>query len=210
MKYAKGEKKLQYMPLFVNMNGRRVLFVGGGKVALRKATEFAKSGALIHVIAPEIKKEFEKLPNTTTEIKKAVSEDISDKYFAVIFASSDKETNEKLSKICKEKRIISDRCDEHSKGDFVTGSITTSGSIINSTISGGIPALSKYLNKEIKALFTPELNKLNELLQELRPAIIASKKLDTSYIDSLVNKNTLERIKKEGIDSLKQEIIACL
>lgn len=201
---------MQYMPLFVNMNGKKVLFIGGGKVALRKARQFAESGAQIHVIAPEIKKEFNNLPKTTTEIRKAIPEDISDEYFAVIFASSDKENNEKLSKICKEKRIILDRCDEHTKSDFVTGSIATSGSIINTTVSGGIPALSRFLNQEIKSLFTPELIKLNELLQELRPAIIASKKIDSSYINSIVNKNTLERIKKEGIDSLKQEITACL
>ncbi len=201
---------MQYMPLFVKMLGRKVLFIGGGKVALRKARQFAEAGAQIHVIAPEIEEEFSNLPKTTTEIRKAVLEDISDDYFAVIFASSDKETNERLSKICQKKRIMSDRCDEHTKSDFITGSITTSGSIINSTISGGIPALTRYINQEIKALFTPELIMLNELLIELRPQIIASEKLNSTYLNSLVNKNILERIKKEGIDSLKQEIIACL
>ena len=201
---------MQYMPLFVNMIGRKVLFIGGGNVALRKAKQFSEAGAQIHVIAPEIKKEFKDLGNTTTEIRKAAPEDISEEYFAVIFASSDAETNEKLSKICKEKRIISDRCDEHSKSDFITGSITTCGSIINSTVSGGIPALSRFLNKEIKSLFTPELEKLSKLLLEIRPKLIASSKIDSSYIDSLIDKKTLERIKKEGIDSLKQEIIACL
>ena len=38
-------EKMQYMPLFVNMNGKKVLFIGGGKVALRKARQFAESGA---------------------------------------------------------------------------------------------------------------------------------------------------------------------
>ncbi len=201
---------MQYMPLFVNMYGKKVLFIGGGKVALRKARQFSEAGAQIHVIAPEIKKEFESLPNTTTEIRKADLGDISDKYFAVIFASSDREINEKLSKICQEKRIISDRCDEYLKGDFVTGTITRSGSIINSTISGGIPSLSRFINQEIKKILTPELMKLNLLLQELRPALLASKKIDSSYINNLVSKKVLERIKTEGIDSLKQEIMACL
>ena len=201
---------MQYMPLFVNMIGRKVLFIGGGNVALRKARQFVEAGAHIHIIAPEIKQEFESLANTTSERRKAVLEDISDEYFAVIFASSDTETNERLSKICKEKRIISDRCDEHSKSDFVTGSIATCGSIINSTVSGGIPALSRFLNDEIKILFTPELEELNKLLLEIRPELIASSKIDSSYIKSLLNKKTLDRIKREGIDLLKQEILACL
>ena len=201
---------MQYMPLFIDLNDRNILFVGGGKVALRKARQFAEAGAQIHVIAPEINDGFNQLAKVSFEQRKAVPEDISDKYFAVIFASSDKETNEKLSKICKERRIIVDRCDDHSKSDFVTGSITAKGSIINSTVSGGIPALSSYLNKEIEKLFTDELLELNKLLIELRPAIISSKKLGTSFMSSLVNKENLQRIKEEGIDLLKQEILACL
>jgi siroheme synthase-like protein len=201
---------MQYMPLFIDLNDRNILFVGGGNVALRKARQFAEAGAQIHVIAPEIKEGFHELAKVSFEQKKAVPEDISDKYFAVIFASSDKETNEKLSKICKEKRIIVDRCDDHSKSDFVTGSITAKGSVINSTVSGGIPALSSYLNKEIEKLFTDELIELNKLLIELRPAILSSKKLGTSFMSSLVNKENLLRIKEEGIDLLKQEILACL
>lgn len=201
---------MQYMPLFIDLNDRNILFVGGGNVALRKARQFAETGAQIHVIAPEIKDGFNDLAKVSFEQRKAVPEDISDKYFAVIFASSDKETNEKLSKICKEKRIIVDRCDDHSKSDFVTGSITAKGSIINSTVSGGIPALSSYLNKEIEKLFTDELLELNKLLIELRPAIVSSKKLGTSFMSSLVNKKNLQRIKEEGIDLLKQEILACL
>ena len=201
---------MQYMPLFIDLNDRNILFVGGGNVALRKARQFAETGAQIHVIAPEIKDGFNDLAKVSFEQRKAVPEDISDKYFAVIFASSDKETNEKLSKICKEKRIIVDRCDDHSKSDFVTGSITAKGSIINSTVSGGIPALSSYLNKEIEKLFTDELIELNKLLIELRPAILSSKKLGTSFMSSLVNKENLLRIKEEGIDLLKQEILACL
>ena len=201
---------MQYMPLFVNMKDKAVLFVGGGNVALRKARQFAEAGAQIKVVAPEIKEGFKELSNISFEVRKAVPEDISDKYFAVIFASSDKETNEKLSKICKNKRIIADRCDEHSKSDFITGSITTSGSIINATVSGGIPALNRFINKEIEKLFTPELKKLNELLAELRPSILSSKKIDSAYMSSLVCKETLQRIKEEGIDSLKQEILACL
>ncbi len=201
---------MQYMPLFVSMANKKVLFIGGGNVAYRKAKQFSDAGTKIKVIAPAIKKELKDLPHISFEERKALSEDISDKYFAVIFASSDKETNEKLSKICEEKRILFDRCDEHEKGDFVTGSVITSCNIINATVSGGVPTLSRFLKQEIKTLFTPELEKLNKLLLDLRPSILASNKLGSSYLVKLVNKETLQKIKKEGIDSLKQEILACL
>lgn len=201
---------MQYMPLFVDLHNRQVLFIGGGDVALRKARQFSDAGAQIQIIAPEIKKEFSELPNTSVEARKAVEEDISEKYFAVIFASNDKEINERLSKICKEKRIIVDRCDSHTEGDFITGSITANGTIISATVSGGIPSLSRFVNEEIARIFTPELQMLNDLLYELRPAILASKKLGRTYINNLVCKQTLDRINKEGINPLRQEILACL
>lgn len=201
---------MQYMPLFVDMHGRRVLIIGGGEVALRKARQFAEAGTEIKVIAPEIKPEFKELPCISLEVRKAVSEDISKQYFAVIFACNDKETSERLSKICKEKCIIADRCDDHSKSDFVTGSITTCGSIINATVSGGNPSISRFISKEVEKLFTPELEKLSKLLNELRPAILASKKLGRQYLSTIVSQETLERIKKEDITALRQEILACL
>ena len=59
---------MQYMPLFVDMKDKAVLFVGGGNVALRKARQFYEAGAQIKVIAPEIKEGFNELPNISTEL----------------------------------------------------------------------------------------------------------------------------------------------
>ena len=201
---------MQYMPLFVNMLNRKVLIVGGGSVALRKARRLVEAGAKVTVIAPAVKEEFSSLAGVVIQARKALPEDISDEYFAVIFASNDKEINESLSKICKRKHIMVDRCDESQKSDFITGSVATCGSIINSTVSGGIPTLSKLINNRVKKLFTPELKQLNELLRELRPIILASNKQNKIYINSLINEEILDRIKIEGTNPLKQEILACL
>ena len=43
-----------YFPMFVPLEGRRGLVVGGGEVALRKIEKLAPYGASIRVIAPQI------------------------------------------------------------------------------------------------------------------------------------------------------------
>lgn len=52
---------MDYLPIFIDLRERKVLLVGGGRVALRKAELLATAGARLLVVAPRIGEELERL-----------------------------------------------------------------------------------------------------------------------------------------------------
>ena len=49
-------------PMFVNLKGKRILVLGGGKVAARKVKKLAPFGGRITVVAPQAQPELEAMP----------------------------------------------------------------------------------------------------------------------------------------------------
>ena len=52
---------MEFLPLFHNLRGSRVLVVGGGEIALRKSRLIFEAGAVIRVVAPEIESQLRDL-----------------------------------------------------------------------------------------------------------------------------------------------------
>ncbi len=52
---------MEFLPLFHNLRGSRVLVVGGGEIALRKSRLLADAGALLRVVAPEVEPQLREL-----------------------------------------------------------------------------------------------------------------------------------------------------
>lgn len=204
---------MKYMPLFIDLHDREILIIGGGKIALRRARQFAAAGARLTVIAPEICEEFTELCGTTLLKRAAATSDVASNFFLVLIASNNTETNTAIASECKISGLLFNRCDNFCEGNFINGSTIASGDIISSTVAGGVPAISKFIQKKVTGLITPELVELARLLAELRPAIKASKLVAGSqqdFIASWVTEETLERLRDESPEVLRQEILACL
>ena len=204
---------MRYMPIFVDLHDRDILIIGGGRVALRRGRQYLEAGSKLTIIAPEILPEFRDMPGITMIERGAAVSDVSNKFFMVIIASNNSEVNELIGAECQRLGLLFNRSDSFVDGNFINGSSVVNGEIICSTVSGGVPAISQYLQKKIEQLVTPELAELASLLADLRPAIKNSKILQGSpqeFIASWVNDETLARLRDESRENLRQEILACL
>lgn len=96
---------MDYMPLFVNMTGKRVLVVGAGRIAYRKIKTLLKYGAVVEVVSLEVaEKEIENL-DIHLSLREFKEEDLLGK-FLVAAATDDKEVNSKIVKLCEERNIL--------------------------------------------------------------------------------------------------------
>src|SRR3954452_3177672 len=86
-------KKYPYYPIYLDIEGRNVLIIGGGNVCARKAETMMNYGARVTILSPEFTDEIEKwategcLPLTR---KKYDPADLGDAH--IVIASTDDQT----------------------------------------------------------------------------------------------------------------------
>lgn len=98
------DSKKSFFPLFIDLNEKECLIVGGGNIAFRKAKTLEKTGCILKVIAPEIKKEFEEIEAVLEKREFRVS-DIKDK-FLVVAATDNDVLNEMIVDLCENNNIL--------------------------------------------------------------------------------------------------------
>ena len=83
-----------WFPLFINLENKKVLVIGGGKVAAKKIEKILEYGADITVVTENVVEEkLLKLENV--KIEKLVKG-----YFLVIAATDNEELNENIANVC--------------------------------------------------------------------------------------------------------------
>lgn len=96
---------MDFMPLFVDMRGKKVLVVGAGRIACRKIKTLLKYGADVEVVTLEVvEREIEDL-QVKIHIRPFRKEDIEGK-FLVAAATDDEEFNSEIVKLCNAQNIL--------------------------------------------------------------------------------------------------------
>ncbi|MHC3437718.1 precorrin-2 dehydrogenase/sirohydrochlorin ferrochelatase family protein [Natrialbaceae archaeon A-gly3] len=161
------------LPLFHDFEGRQVVIVGGGSVALRKARTFAEE-ADVTVIAPEFVDGFSDLECELShrELEADETPEVVADAFLVVPATDDRDLNDALEEAAHEAGCLVNRVDE--QGDVVTPSRTQSDEVTIAISTGGSsPAMSKYLRQRIEPLLEradPMVTLQAELREKLQAA----------------------------------------
>lgn len=176
-------------PIFVETKGVKIVFVGGGRIALRKLRKLLSDGALISVIAPKIIDEIKQLEKTHQNL--TLIEDSFDTLHlngaALVFLVSDNsEVNKIAGTYCLEHSILYNDCMNVQKSRFRNGAALKRGAIEIAIGSGGKrPGVSKWLIERVEKAIPDNIDEIVNKYDALRKTArlkYNDSKLRESYI----------------------------
>jgi siroheme synthase-like protein len=162
-------------PVALLLSGRQCLVVGGGHVAARKAGGLLAAGALVHVVASEIRREMKELDGLAALEERPYRRGEVAGYWLVVAATGDPATNQAIYDDGEAARVWVNAADDPDRCSFILPAVARQGPVtVAVSTSGYSPALASWLKAEFAAQMGPELAVLAELLAEARAKVKAS------------------------------------
>ena len=96
-------------PVFLKLEGRAVVLVGGGAAARVKLSELIRAGARVTVVAPEVRPEISSSGVTVVQ-REFVAGDLDDAWFVV--AAAPPEVNRRVAAAAAERRVFVNAVDD--------------------------------------------------------------------------------------------------
>jgi uroporphyrin-III C-methyltransferase/precorrin-2 dehydrogenase/sirohydrochlorin ferrochelatase len=153
-------------PLFLKLSGRRVLVVGGGPVARTRVFQLLEAGALVTVVAPEVRPEIAAAA-AEVQLRPFSPRDLDGVWLAV--AAATPEVNREVARAAEARRVFLNAVDEPSRCSAYTGGVVRKGgTVVALSSEGRAPALAGLLREALEALLPEELDRWVEEAARLR------------------------------------------
>jgi uroporphyrin-III C-methyltransferase/precorrin-2 dehydrogenase/sirohydrochlorin ferrochelatase len=156
----------ELLPLFLKLEGRRVLVVGGGPVALGRVRQLAPTGAELVVVAPEVVPE---LPALASVVHRRPFRPTDLDGAWLVVAAATPEVNRTVKQEAEPRRLFVNAIDDPpSASAYAAGVIRRGGVTVAVSTDGRAPALAGLLREGIAALLPEETEAWVERAEALR------------------------------------------
>jgi len=165
-------------PIFLELSGRRVVLIGGGAVAVRKARSLLAAGARLVVLAEPRFIGDDVLTNLCAGsgaelIRSKYSKDYLTGAVLVIAATNDHKLNKQIYKDCQGLEILCNVVDNPELCDFYVPAVVRRGDLqIAISTEGDYPAYAGHIRKKLEQIFTEKHGEFLAELERLRKHII--------------------------------------
>jgi precorrin-2 dehydrogenase / sirohydrochlorin ferrochelatase len=200
----------------MNLEGRRVIVVGGGRVAARKVAGLLESGAEVVVISPKLDSELKNLCDAgqVEWVADAFDESVLDRYpgASLLFGTTDQRgVNLKVFTAANNRGILCNIADKPDLCTFIVPAVISQGDLLIAVSTGGAsPALARRIREDLEKRFGPEYAAMTQLMAEIRKQVLRSgsasddnKKLFLEIVDSELLAALRDNDKERAVEILR-------
>jgi len=204
-----------YYPVFLSINGKKCVVVGGGQVALRKVKVLLDYGADVKVISPDLCPELNRLAeDRKIDVQRKLYQPGDLKGALIVIAATDEHAiNLEVVKEAKGTGILVNVVDDPGNSDFIVPSCLRRGDItVAVSTAGRSPALARKIRSRMEKDLGNEYAVLVQLIDEVRMEIKSrgikvnsedwQKALDLDLLIDLLKKNDRERARNQLLENL--------
>ena len=153
-------------PTFLKLGGRTVLLVGGGPVAAGKLRGLLDAGAVVRVVAPDVRQEILDAPVEISRRPFAPS-DLEGVSFVVAAAPPD--VNRAVATAAHEKGLFVNAVDDIESASAYAGAVfRRAGVTVAISTDGEAPALAGLVREALEALLPEDLEQWMQVARESR------------------------------------------
>lgn len=163
-----------YMPVMLNLEGRRCVIVGGGTVATRKAAALTEAGAVVTVISPGVTAWLQDRvrEGEVAWLAREYREGDLKGAFLVFAATDSRQVNDSIVKEAEMLGIPVNDTADGARGSFITPSVVRRGKLVIGVSTSGVgPAAARELCREIDRRFGDTYERYVEFLSLVRTRV---------------------------------------
>lgn len=200
----------KYYPIFLNIQDKKCVVIGGGNVAWRKVCSLKEAGARVTVVSPEFCPELEK-ETEIERIKQKYDKEFLKEALVVIASTDDEEVNKKIYSDAMEKGILVNVVDKPEFCSFIVPSSMVRGDLCISISTGGAsPALARNIREYLEKQFGNEYDEFTKLLSEMRRKVLSEimdESIRRDILQQIAALDMLEVVKEKGILEAKKRML---
>jgi siroheme synthase-like protein len=201
-------------PVNLVVVGRRVVVVGGGRVAARKVETLLDLGADVVVVAPEVGDEITAWADQgrLSVLTRPFRPDDLDGAWLAVAATDDPAVNRAVKAAGDERRIFVNAADDPDNCSLTLMSVIRRSDLVVAIGTGGrSPALAKWLRGRLSAELGPEYATLLDLLGEARSELrAAGRSTEDADWQPALDGGMLDLVRAGKVDEARELLRSCL
>ena len=204
---------MTYFPFYCDIEQKKWLLVGGGRVAAGKFSRLIAFTEEITVIAPDISSEIrENAPSGVLFLERDFEEADLCNADIVVAATGDKQLNAWIASACRSRGIMVNAVDDPDNCDFIFPAIIKRGRLtVSVSTDGASPVYAAALKKEISDLVPEDIDLILEKMAALRKTVPERFPSFTQHERGMLYRKALDQLLDDSgsevdIDSLAEEI----